>query len=143
MPGVCGPSLSWIEVYCHSQMADFAVCWMSTISASLHSHTLAPAVTWVGTPVNLPSVNRDGVMGTVNGSLGNLRSGPGTVYAIVGQVQDGSAVAFLRSQKNKNAQPGHLLFQGGRPAKFALCSVIKLFTASIILATYLTSMRWS
>lgn len=56
--------------------------------------TPASAIKLVGTPANLPSVSSDGVMGTVNESMVNLRSGPGTVYALVGQVQEQSTVTL-------------------------------------------------
>lgn len=56
--------------------------------------TPASAVRLVGTLATLPSVSRDGVMGTVNESMVNLRSGPGTLYALVGQVPEQSAVTL-------------------------------------------------
>lgn len=56
--------------------------------------TPVSAVRLVGTPGNLPSMSSNAVMGTVNESMVNLRSGPGTVYALVGQVQEQSAVTL-------------------------------------------------
>lgn len=54
----------------------------------------AAAVSLVGTPATLPGVSGDAVMGTVNESMVNLRSGPGTLYALVGQVQEQSTVTL-------------------------------------------------
>lgn len=64
-----------------------------TVSTGITPHNAASStpVRLVGTPA-APQAAGDAVMGIVNGSWVNLRGGPGTTYAVVGQVQERSAI---------------------------------------------------
>lgn len=83
-----GDRQSWVA-------AEFVTIAQTVVRATVvtQSNTApTPPVQLVGTPAAPPGAAGDAVMGTVNGSWVNLRSGPGTTYAVVGQVQEQSAV---------------------------------------------------
>lgn len=83
-----GDRQSWVA-------AEFVTIQQTVVSVTVvtPSNTApAPPVQLVGTPAAPPGAAGDAVMGTVNGSWVNLRSGPGIIYAVVGQVQEQSAV---------------------------------------------------
>lgn len=83
-----GDQQSWVA-------AEFVTIQPALTSAATltpNNTASAPSIRLVGTSVT-PPVRTDGaVTGTVNSSRVNLRSGPGTMYTIVGQVQEQNAV---------------------------------------------------
>lgn len=83
-----GDRQSWVA-------AEFVTIQQEVTGAAgiTQSNTVsATPVRLVGTPAAPPSTTDGAVTGTVNSSGVNLRSGPGTMYAVVGQAQEQSAV---------------------------------------------------
>lgn len=77
-----GDRQSWIA----AEFVTVQPAVTSVANAALSDPLPASAVKLVATPAP------DTVAGTVNGSAVNLRSGPGTMYAVVGQAQEQSTV---------------------------------------------------